>query len=90
MATYKVTVATGDMVEAGTNNFISITLVGSYGESSQTTVPFLFQPGKVGMGMGKQRVVELSWGHEGWHRLYQEWEGLHGLPGDTRGWWEGI
>uniref|UniRef100_A0A8C3E8E5 Uncharacterized protein n=1 Tax=Corvus moneduloides TaxID=1196302 RepID=A0A8C3E8E5_CORMO len=46
MATYKVTVATGDMVEAGTNNSISITLVGSYGESRQTTVPFLFQPGK--------------------------------------------
>uniref|UniRef100_A0A8D2MNZ3 Uncharacterized protein n=1 Tax=Zonotrichia albicollis TaxID=44394 RepID=A0A8D2MNZ3_ZONAL len=33
MATYKVTVATGDMVEAGTNNSISITLVGTYGES---------------------------------------------------------
>uniref|UniRef100_A0A8C3QKT3 Arachidonate lipoxygenase 3 n=1 Tax=Cyanoderma ruficeps TaxID=181631 RepID=A0A8C3QKT3_9PASS len=41
MAVYKVTVATGDMVEAGTNNSISITLVGSYGESRQTTKPFL-------------------------------------------------
>uniref|UniRef100_A0A8C3N8V7 Uncharacterized protein n=1 Tax=Geospiza parvula TaxID=87175 RepID=A0A8C3N8V7_GEOPR len=40
MATYKVTVATGDMVEAGTSNSISITLVGSYGESRQTTKPF--------------------------------------------------
>ncbi|NXO19388.1 LOXE3 isomerase, partial [Oriolus oriolus] len=46
MATYKVTVATGDMAEAGTNNSISITLVGTYGESRQTTVHFLFQPGK--------------------------------------------
>ncbi|NXS03963.1 LOXE3 isomerase, partial [Oxylabes madagascariensis] len=46
MAVYKVTVATGDMVEAGTNNSISITLVGSYGESRQTTVSFLFLPGK--------------------------------------------
>uniref|UniRef100_A0A8C5JUG7 Arachidonate 15-lipoxygenase type B n=1 Tax=Junco hyemalis TaxID=40217 RepID=A0A8C5JUG7_JUNHY len=46
MATYKVTVATGDMVEAGTNNSISITLVGTYGESRQTTVSFLFLPGK--------------------------------------------
>ncbi|NWH40201.1 LOXE3 isomerase, partial [Chloropsis hardwickii] len=46
MAIYKVTVATGDMVEAGTNNTISITLVGSYGESRQTTVSFLFLPGK--------------------------------------------
>lgn len=52
MATYKVTVATGDMVEAGTNNSISITLVGSNGESRQTTVSFLFLPGKVGMGIG--------------------------------------
>ncbi|KAL9822868.1 LOW QUALITY PROTEIN: polyunsaturated fatty acid lipoxygenase ALOX15B-like [Geothlypis trichas] len=52
MATYKVTVATGDMVEAGTNNSISITLVGSYGESRQTTISFLFLPGKVGMGIG--------------------------------------
>ncbi|NXU68339.1 LOXE3 isomerase, partial [Horornis vulcanius] len=46
MAVYKVTVATGDMAEAGTNNSISITLVGSYGESRQTTVSFLFRPGK--------------------------------------------
>uniref|UniRef100_A0A8C0UTQ3 Hydroperoxide isomerase ALOXE3-like n=1 Tax=Cyanistes caeruleus TaxID=156563 RepID=A0A8C0UTQ3_CYACU len=46
MAVYKVTVATGDMAEAGTNNSISITLVGSYGESRQTTVSFLFLPGK--------------------------------------------
>ncbi|XP_039944461.1 hydroperoxide isomerase ALOXE3-like [Hirundo rustica] len=46
MAVYKVTVATGDMAEAGTTNSISITLVGSYGESRQTTVSFLFLPGK--------------------------------------------
>ncbi|KAF4800236.1 Arachidonate 8S-lipoxygenase [Turdus rufiventris] len=46
MAVYKVTVATGDMAEAGTNNSISITLVGSHGESRQTTVSFLFLPGK--------------------------------------------
>ncbi|KAM6993490.1 polyunsaturated fatty acid lipoxygenase ALOX8-like [Passerculus sandwichensis] len=52
MATYKVTVATGDMVEAGTINSISITLVGTYGESCQTTISFLFLPGKVGMGIG--------------------------------------
>ncbi|NXF13190.1 LOXE3 isomerase, partial [Smithornis capensis] len=46
MAVYKVTVATGDVVEAGTNNSISITLVGSQGESRQTTVSFLFRRGK--------------------------------------------
>ncbi|XP_027765113.1 hydroperoxide isomerase ALOXE3-like [Empidonax traillii] len=46
MATYKVTVATGDVAEAGTNNSISITLVGSRGESRKTTVSFLFLPGQ--------------------------------------------
>lgn len=60
MAVYKVTVATGDMVEAGTNNSISITLVGSHGESRQTTISFLFLPGKVRMRIGAQGVVELS------------------------------
>ncbi|NXG12305.1 LOXE3 isomerase, partial [Sakesphorus luctuosus] len=46
MAVYKVTVATGDVAEAGTKNSISITLVGSRGESPQTTVSFLFLPGQ--------------------------------------------
>ncbi|NWX16986.1 LOXE3 isomerase, partial [Aegotheles bennettii] len=46
MAVYKVTVATGDVLEAGTNNSISITLVGSRGESRRTSVNFLFLPGK--------------------------------------------
>lgn len=83
MAVYKVTVATGDMAEAGTNNSISITLVGSHGESRQTTVSFLFLPGKV--GMGTQGVVEMSLGHEGWHRLPQGCEGLHGLSWGYKG-----
>uniref|UniRef100_U3JDD0 Lipoxygenase domain-containing protein n=1 Tax=Ficedula albicollis TaxID=59894 RepID=U3JDD0_FICAL len=82
MAIYKVTVATDDMVEAGTNNSISITLVGSYSESHWTTVFFLFLPGKVGMGIGTQGVVELSLGHEGWHRVPQGCEGCMGCPGD--------
>ncbi|NWU17481.1 LOXE3 isomerase, partial [Cephalopterus ornatus] len=46
MASYKVTVATGDVAEAGTNNSISITLVGSQGKSRQTTVSLLFLPGQ--------------------------------------------
>lgn len=82
MAVYKVTVATGDMVEAGTNNSISITLVGTNGESRQTSVSFLFLPGKVGTGIGTQGVVELSWGHKGWHR---DVRGCMDCAGDTRG-----
>uniref|UniRef100_A0A8B9P6Q3 Uncharacterized protein n=1 Tax=Apteryx owenii TaxID=8824 RepID=A0A8B9P6Q3_APTOW len=35
MATYKVTVTTGEVLEAGSSNSISITLVGSQGESSK-------------------------------------------------------
>ncbi|NXG16655.1 LOXE3 isomerase, partial [Grallaria varia] len=46
MVVYKVTVATGDVAEAGTNNSISITLVGSQGESRQTTVSYFFLPGQ--------------------------------------------
>ncbi|XP_027525959.1 hydroperoxide isomerase ALOXE3-like [Corapipo altera] len=46
MARYKVTVATGDVAEAGTNNSISITLVGSRGESRRTTVSLLFLTGQ--------------------------------------------
>ncbi|NXC29037.1 LOXE3 isomerase, partial [Campylorhamphus procurvoides] len=46
MAIYKVAVATGDVAEAGTNNTISITLVGSQGESRRTTVSSLFLPGQ--------------------------------------------
>ncbi|XP_071418295.1 hydroperoxide isomerase ALOXE3-like [Pithys albifrons albifrons] len=46
MAVYKVTVATGDVAEAGTKNSISITLVGSRGESPRTTVSFFFLPGQ--------------------------------------------
>ncbi|NXF56071.1 LOXE3 isomerase, partial [Oceanites oceanicus] len=45
MAVYKVKVATGDILEAGTNNSISITLVGSHGESRQTTISDSFLPG---------------------------------------------
>ncbi|XP_009955060.1 PREDICTED: hydroperoxide isomerase ALOXE3-like [Leptosomus discolor] len=46
MAVYKVKVATGDILKAGTNNSISITLVGSRGESQQTTIKHRFMPGK--------------------------------------------
>ncbi|NWI68050.1 LOXE3 isomerase, partial [Todus mexicanus] len=46
MAVYKVKVATGDMVGAGTKNSISITLVGTLGQSQKTTVSFWFLPGK--------------------------------------------
>ncbi|NXJ57933.1 LX12B protein, partial [Spizaetus tyrannus] len=45
MAIYKVKVATGDILKAGTNNSISITLVGSRGESHQTTIKHWFLPG---------------------------------------------
>ncbi|KAM6032784.1 polyunsaturated fatty acid lipoxygenase ALOX15B-like isoform 2-T2 [Theristicus caerulescens] len=45
MAVYKVNVATGDIREAGTNNSISITLVGSRGESRRTTINYWFLPG---------------------------------------------
>ncbi|NXW51953.1 LOXE3 isomerase, partial [Nyctiprogne leucopyga] len=44
MAVYKVKVATGDVSEAGTVNSISITLVGSCGESSRTTISSLLLP----------------------------------------------
>ncbi|NXK93621.1 LOXE3 isomerase, partial [Formicarius rufipectus] len=46
MPVYKVTVATGDVAEAGTKNFISITLVGSQGESRRTTISSFFRPGQ--------------------------------------------
>ncbi|NWI25217.1 LOXE3 isomerase, partial [Sula dactylatra] len=46
MAVYKVKVATGNILAAGTTNSISITLVGSRGESCQTTVSLLLLPGK--------------------------------------------
>ncbi|KAM9211650.1 hydroperoxide isomerase ALOXE3-like [Leptosomus discolor] len=45
MAVYKVKVATGDILKAGTNNSISITLVGSRGESQQATFKHWFLPG---------------------------------------------
>ncbi|NWH44914.1 LOXE3 isomerase, partial [Fregata magnificens] len=45
MAVYKVKVATGNIVQAGTSNSISITLVGSRGESRQTTISCCFLPG---------------------------------------------
>ncbi|NXR02179.1 LX12B protein, partial [Sagittarius serpentarius] len=45
MAVYKVKVATGDILKAGTKNSISITLVGSRGESRQTTIKHWFLPG---------------------------------------------
>uniref|UniRef100_A0A663F0L6 Arachidonate lipoxygenase 3 n=1 Tax=Aquila chrysaetos chrysaetos TaxID=223781 RepID=A0A663F0L6_AQUCH len=45
MAIYKVKVATGDILKAGTKNSISITLVGSRGESHQTTIKYWFLPG---------------------------------------------
>uniref|UniRef100_A0A8C8B7P4 Lipoxygenase domain-containing protein n=1 Tax=Otus sunia TaxID=257818 RepID=A0A8C8B7P4_9STRI len=38
MAVYKVNVATGDVLQAGTNNSISITLVGSRGESRRKNI----------------------------------------------------
>ncbi|XP_009474963.1 PREDICTED: hydroperoxide isomerase ALOXE3-like [Nipponia nippon] len=47
MAVYRVKVATGDIREAGTNNSISITLVGSRGESRRTTISYWFRPGMV-------------------------------------------
>ncbi|NXX63707.1 LX12B protein, partial [Scopus umbretta] len=47
MAVYKVKVATGDILEAGTKNSISITLVGSRGESHRTTINYRFLPGTV-------------------------------------------
>ncbi|NXW60022.1 LOXE3 isomerase, partial [Eurystomus gularis] len=45
MAVYKVKVATGEVAGAGTKNSISITLVGSRGESQRTSIHFLFQAG---------------------------------------------
>ncbi|NXP23791.1 LOXE3 isomerase, partial [Scytalopus superciliaris] len=46
MPAYKVTVATGDVAEAGTKNFISVTLVGSQGESRRSTASSFFLPGQ--------------------------------------------
>ncbi|KAM9258625.1 LOW QUALITY PROTEIN: polyunsaturated fatty acid lipoxygenase ALOX15B-like [Morus bassanus] len=46
MAIYKVKVATGNILAAGTTNSISITLVGSRGESCQTTVSLRLLLGK--------------------------------------------
>ncbi|XP_025915287.1 hydroperoxide isomerase ALOXE3-like [Apteryx rowi] len=46
MATYKVTVTTGEVLEAGSSNSISITLVGSQGESSKKPLRTLLYPGK--------------------------------------------
>ncbi|XP_076216807.1 hydroperoxide isomerase ALOXE3-like [Aptenodytes patagonicus] len=45
MAVYKVKVATGDILEGGTNNSISITLVGSRGERRRTTINYWLLPG---------------------------------------------
>ncbi|NXI44294.1 LOXE3 isomerase, partial [Galbula dea] len=45
MAVYKVKVLTGDMAGSGTNNCISITLVGSSGESDRTNVYCMLLPG---------------------------------------------
>ncbi|KAM6225699.1 polyunsaturated fatty acid lipoxygenase ALOX15B-like [Spheniscus humboldti] len=45
MPVYKVTVATGDILKGGTNNSISITLVGSRGERCWTTINYWFLPG---------------------------------------------
>ncbi|KAM6225684.1 polyunsaturated fatty acid lipoxygenase ALOX15B-like [Spheniscus humboldti] len=45
MPVYKVTVATGDILKGGTNNSISITLVGSRGERCRTTINYWFLPG---------------------------------------------
>lgn len=52
MAAYKVKVATGDVLEAGTRNSIYITLVGTRGESPQKAMSYKFLPGKVGMSTG--------------------------------------
>lgn len=52
MPVYKVTVATGDILEGGTNNSISITLVGSRGERCRTTIDYWFLLGMVSAGMG--------------------------------------
>uniref|UniRef100_A0A8D0KWE3 Hydroperoxide isomerase ALOXE3 n=1 Tax=Strix occidentalis caurina TaxID=311401 RepID=A0A8D0KWE3_STROC len=48
MAVYKVKVATGDVLQAGTSNSISITLVGSRGESHRKNISALFLRGMVG------------------------------------------
>ncbi|NXT55728.1 LX12B protein, partial [Pluvianellus socialis] len=45
MAVYKVKVATGNSLDAGTQNSVSITLVGSRGESRQTTISCVLLPG---------------------------------------------
>ncbi|XP_025934860.1 hydroperoxide isomerase ALOXE3-like [Apteryx rowi] len=42
MATYEVQVATGDVFQAGTTNSISITLVGTEGESAKTKISHTF------------------------------------------------
>ncbi|KAM6364572.1 hydroperoxide isomerase ALOXE3-like [Pluvialis apricaria] len=47
MVVYKVKVATGDILEAGTQNSICITLVGSQGESRKTTINGVLLPGTV-------------------------------------------
>ncbi|NXJ87056.1 LOXE3 isomerase, partial [Trogon melanurus] len=47
MPVYKVKVATGDVLEARTVNCISITLVGSRGESRKTNISCLLLPGTV-------------------------------------------
>eukprot|EP00076_Gallus_gallus_P041252 XP_025006790.1 hydroperoxide isomerase ALOXE3 [Gallus gallus] len=55
MAAYKVKVATGDVLEAGTRNSIYITLVGTRGESPQKAMSYKFLPGKV-----KERTVKCE------------------------------
>ncbi|CAM9125217.1 unnamed protein product [Bubo scandiacus] len=55
MAVYKVKVATGDILQAGTSNSISITLVGSRGESRRKNISALFLP-----GMEKQLSVRCD------------------------------
>ncbi|NXC41908.1 LOXE3 isomerase, partial [Penelope pileata] len=47
MAVYKVKVVTGDVLEAGTRNFVYITLVGTRGESPRTTMSYKFRTGTV-------------------------------------------
>ncbi|XP_074663838.1 hydroperoxide isomerase ALOXE3-like [Strix aluco] len=55
MAVYKVKVATGDVLQAGTSNSISITLVGSRGESCRKNISALFL-----QGMEKQLSVRCD------------------------------
>ncbi|XP_015718532.1 hydroperoxide isomerase ALOXE3-like [Coturnix japonica] len=55
MATYKVKVVMGDTLEAQTRNSVYITLVGTRGESPQTTISYKFLPWTV-----KERTVKCE------------------------------